>query len=298
MMRHLMLAAGCLSPLFFTAPMQQAEARTADSAAASENSQLETRYDVTLMGMQIGVARLNVAVDGNRYKADVWTRLTGLAGVMTDGKGAGSASGSLSGAAVVPASFAVTTASGNRSVSVRMALADGSVRALKVSPPVPNRKDRIALRDGDTRNIVDPVSALLMPVAGKALAGDPAACNRTLPLFDGSARFDIPLSFARAQKINGRAYSGTVAVCSGRYLPISGHVANREDIRFMENNRDIEVWLAPSPDGRLFLPYRIAVRSPIGQVVIEATRFPGGAPKPDLVTPTSATEKRQLRASN
>lgn len=264
------------------------------AAQAETDSAIETRYDVTLMGMQIGVARLKVALDGDRYKADVWTRLTGLAGVLTEGKGAGSASGSLSGSSVVPAAFAVTTASGNKSVSVRMALTEGSVRALKVNPPVPERKNRVPLRDGHTRNIVDPVSALLMPVAGGANAGDPAACNRTLPLFDGSARFDIPLSFARSQKINGRAFSGTVAVCSGRYRAIAGHVPDRADTKFMENNRDIEVWLAPSPDGRVFLPYRIAVRSPIGLVVIEATRFPGGAPAPG--TPDGGS--RQLRASN
>ncbi|MFT0892919.1 DUF3108 domain-containing protein [Pseudochelatococcus sp. G4_1912] len=251
---------------------------------------LEGRYDITLMGMQIGVAQLKAIVNGDDYKIDVWTRLTGLAGVMTGGKGAASASGILSDAAVYPTKFAVTTASGDKSVSVRMALANGGVQALKITPPIPERKQRIALRDEDTRNIIDPVSALLMPVAGKAVAGDPAACNRTLPLFDGSARFDVPLSFTRAQKINGRAFSGTVAICAGRYRPIAGHVANRPETAFMENNKDIEVWLAPSPDGRLFIPYRISVRSPVGLVIIEASRFPGGRSAPSSI-PT-------IRASN
>lgn len=293
MMRQSFLAPVVVSLSLLTVFHHATEAR-ADNGTAH----YESRYDITLMGMQIGVAQLRVALDGDRYKTDIWTRLTGLAGVMTDGKGAGSATGTLADGSVRPASFAVTTASGNRSVSVRMALNEGTVRALKVSPPVPERKGRVPLRDGDTRNIVDPVSALLMPVGGRANAGDASACNRTLPVFDGSARFDIPLSFARAQKINGRAFSGTVAVCSGRYRPIAGHVPDRADTRFMENNRDIELWLAPSPDGKLFLPYRIAVRSPVGLVVIEATRFPGGSPRPDLTPAPPAASPRELRASN
>ncbi|MGI6246468.1 MAG: DUF3108 domain-containing protein [Pseudochelatococcus sp.] len=261
--------------------------------AQAAGRDFESHYDITLMGMQIGVAQLKASIAGNRYKVDLWTRLTGLAGVMTGGKGAASASGAFAGASVRPAAFAVTTASGSRSVSVRMALADGTVRALKVSPPIPERRNRVPLRENDMRDIVDPVSALLMPVAGRADAGDPAACNRTLPLFDGSARFDIPLSFVRSERIDGRAYAGAIAVCSGRYLPVSGHVNGREDTEFMQNNRDIEVWLAPAPDGQVFLPYRIAVRSPMGMVVIEASRFPGGKP--------AATARRAapaLRASN
>ncbi|MFC0220313.1 hypothetical protein FHS82_003770 [Pseudochelatococcus lubricantis] len=264
------------------------------AAEADSGGAFESRYDITLMGMQVGVAQLKASVAGDRYKVELWTRLTGLAGVMTGGKGAASSSGTVAGAMVRPAKFAVTTASGDRSVSVRMALADGAVRALKVSPPIPERKQRIPLREGDMRDIVDPVSALLMPVAGSVAAGDPAACNRTLPLFDGSARFDVPLSFVRAQKINGRAYAGTIAICSGRYKPISGHVPGRPDTDFMENNRDIEVWLAPAVEGRLFLPYRISVRSPLGLVVIEATRFPGGLPD----TAPQRTPGPALRASN
>ncbi|MGV6875393.1 DUF3108 domain-containing protein [Pseudochelatococcus sp. B33] len=291
MMRQLFLAAGLMGLSLPAIPLQTAEARADDRTAT-----FESRYDVTLMGMQIGVAQLRFTLDGDRYKTEVWTRLTGLAGVMTDGKGAGSATGRLAGDTVRPATFAVTTASGNKSVSVRMALSEGTVRALKVTPPVPARQNRVPLRDADTRNIVDPVSALLMPVAGHAEAGDPAACNRTLPLFDGSARFDVPLSFVRAHKINGRAFSGTVSVCSGRYRSIAGHVPDRADIRFMENNRNIELWLAPAPGGRLFLPYRISVRSPIGLVVIEATRFPGGTATPDLA-PASRSPREQ-QASN
>ncbi len=296
MKREIFLAASLMGLSLFTAPLQASplDAGTPNGAATA----IESRYDITLMGMQIGVAQLKIALDGERYKADVWTRLTGLAGVMTEGKGAGSASGSLSGATVAPAAFAVTTASGSKSVSVRMALSDGVLRALKVTPPVPERSNRVPLRDEDTRGFIDPVSALLMPVAQSARAGDPAACNRTLPLFDGSARFDIPLSFVRAQKINGRAFSGTVAVCSGRYLPIAGHVPDRADTRFMENNRDIELWLAPTPDGRLFLPYRIAVRSPVGMVVIEATRFPGAAPRPERAPASRSAAARELQARN
>lgn len=276
-------AAGFAAIALFYSHVQAAEVLT-------NQAPLEGRYNITLMGMQIGIAQLKANVLDENYKIDVWTRLTGLAGVMTGGKGAASASGSLSGASVKPAKFAVTTATGDKSVSVRMVLSGGSLQALKITPPLPERKQRIALRNEDTRNVIDPVSALLMPAAGRARAGDPSACDRTLPLFDGSVRFDIPLSFLRTQQISSHAYSGNVTVCAGRYRPIAGHVPNRPETTFMENNRDIEVWLAPSPDERLYIPYRISVRSPLGLVVIEASQFPS--------RPEETTTKPTLRASN
>lgn len=268
---------------------------TAPARAAGD---IDAHYAVSLMGMRIGVAQMKAQLRQERYKIDMWVKLTGLAGVVTGGKGAASASGTVAGDSVKPGAFAVTTASGDKSISVRMALSNGNVRAVAIDPPPPDRPGRIPLRDSDKLGIIDPVSALLMPVASSVQPGDPAACNRTIPVFDGASRFDIPLNFARMETISGMAYQGVIAVCTGRYTPISGHQPDRADMKFMAGNRDIEVWLAPAGSNRLFIPYRIAVRSPIGLVTIEATRFPGGANTENAQNTQITKGSRPVRASN
>jgi len=60
-------------------------------------------------------------------------------------------------------------------------------------PAFEDKEGRIPVTEANKRNIVDPTSALIMPVPeGEPLIG-PAACNRTIPVYDGYVRFDVTL---------------------------------------------------------------------------------------------------------
>ena len=65
----------------------------AERAAAQAEGRWQASYGVTLIGLPIGTAQVTAALDPGRYKIEVQARLTGLAGMVTGGKGAGSASG-------------------------------------------------------------------------------------------------------------------------------------------------------------------------------------------------------------
>jgi hypothetical protein len=64
-----------------------------------------------------------------------------------------------------------------------------------------------------------------------------------------------------------------VLVCNARYVPIAGHRTERPSTKFMQENRDMDVWLAPVPEARVLVPLRISVRTMIGTSVIEASRI-------------------------
>ncbi len=99
--------------------------------------------------------------------------------------------------------------------------------------------------DDHKRGVVDPVSALLMPVqAGRGAARSPPA---TAPsrFSTGSGRFDVTLSFCGDAESDLPGYSGAVLVCAARYNPIAGHRTGRKSTQFMADNKDMEVWLAP-----------------------------------------------------
>lgn len=241
------------------------------AAAGASAASLDAKYDVTLLGLTLGTATLSGGIEGSAYKLDVAAKLTGLVGGLTGGRGSGSATGNLDSGKPTPATFAVSSANSSESRTVRMALDSGRVAALDIAPPIDAKPDRVPLNDGHRRNVLDPLSAFLMPVSGKG--GSAAACNRTLPIFDGAARYDIKLSYSGTRDVQIDGYSGPVAICQARYVPIAGHRALRPSTKFMAENRDINTWLAPVAGTNLMVPVRISVKTMVGTAVIEASSF-------------------------
>jgi len=259
------------------------------TAAAAPAQTLKVYYAISLAGIPLGFADLATTVEGSKYKVQVGAKLTGLAGLLTGGRGAASAAGALSGAQPVPASFAVTSRTSNDQRTVRMGLASGSVSAVEIAPPLDEKPDRVPLKESHKRGVLDPVSALLMPAPGRASLTDPANCNRTLPVFDGAARFDVVLSYGETRQIEKPGYAGPVLVCNARYVPIAGHRTLRPSTKFMEDNRDMQVWLAPLQGSRLLVPVRIAVQTMVGMSVIEASNWR----LDDQARPASTATERQ-----
>jgi hypothetical protein len=221
----------------------------------------------------MGTADLATTFEGSSYKMQLGAKLTGLAGMLTGGKGAATASGMVANAQPLPSAFAITSRSGSDERTVRMGLAGGSVAALDISPPLDEKPDRVPLTEAHKRGVIDPVSALLMPAVAGGDLTSPANCNRTIPVFDGAARFDVVLTYAETRTVDKPGYKGPVLVCNARYIPIAGHRSQRPSTKFMEDNRDISVWLAPVERARLLVPLRISVRTMIGTSVIEASRW-------------------------
>lgn len=243
------------------------------------------RYDLSIAGLPIGSASLSVLIRNKNYRADVSAKIGGVLSLVTDGRGSASANGRIGAERPRVVSYALSSQSDKRLTTVRMAMADGSIADLAINPEPPPRPDRIPVTPAHKRGVIDPVSALLMPVAGNGDVLAPGSCNRTLPIFDGAQRYDITLSYDRTEKITDSksGYRGEAIVCSARYVPISGHRARREQIRYMADNRDMEVWLAPVEGTRVLAPFKIVVATQVGRLVIGARQF-------QSTTPTMAAE--------
>jgi hypothetical protein len=243
--------------------------------AAAQAENLKVGYGITLAGLPLGTADLSSTFDGGKYRVEVGAKLTGLAGLLTSGKGAANAAGTVAGPQPQPASFAVTSRSSREQRTIRMGLTGGAVAALEVVPPVDDKPDRVPVTEAHKRGVVDPVSALVMPFLGKDL-NDPANCNRTIPVFDGAARFDVVLTYADRKIVEKPGYKGPVLVCNARYVPIAGHRSQRPATKFMAENTEMSVWLAPIEPAKVLVPLRIAVRTMIGMSVIEASQWAQG----------------------
>lgn len=242
-------------------------------AGGARAETIKAHYALSLMGLSIGSAYASGVVEPQNYRVDITMRTSGLANLVNNSKGAATASGGLTQTGPSPAAYANTTTNNDETRTVRMALASNAVRAVEVRPEPWDVEQRVPVSESNKKRVVDPVSALIMSVPqGQDLAG-PAACNRTISVFDGVTRFDVALTYAGAQTAQTRGYSGPVAVCAARYTPIAGHRPDSKSTRYMAENRDINVWLAPLPEARVVVPIHIDIRTGAGELVIDASDF-------------------------
>jgi hypothetical protein len=265
-MRALQLYRGFLAALLFCAA-----SGTLTSAAEAEN--VRATYHVSIIGLSIGTATAVGTLEPQHYKIDIGVKLSGIASLVSSAKGAATASGAIGRTGIIPAAYANTTANSYETRTVRMAMGGGAVHGLEISPPFADPVGRVPVSEANKRNILDPVSALVMNVpSGQPLIG-PAACDRTIPVFDGFARYDVKLSYVRSQDVQVSGYSGPVAVCAARYVPIAGHRPAAKATQYMAENRQMEAWLAPVERAHAVVPLRISIMTMAGMLLVDGTEF-------------------------
>lgn len=241
--------------------------------ASAEADVVRARYSVSLVGLHIGEVAAVGSLDPATYRVDLNAKLTGLAAMLANVKMALASTGAFRKGVVAPASFATTSASAHETRTVRMSLNAGNVKKVEIIPPFEDKEGRVPVTEAHKRNILDPTSAFIMAVPDDQPLVGPAACNRTIPIYDGFVRFDITLSYVGTRDVEVKGYSGPVTVCAARYTPISGHKWDSRSARFMAQNREIEAWLAPVPRAHVVVPFHVALTTLVGGAVIDAVEF-------------------------
>jgi Protein of unknown function (DUF3108) len=243
------------------------------SAPGAEAETLRVRYAVALLGLPLGTANLTGTLTPESYRLDASAKLGGLASIMGKSTGAATASGAIVNGQLAPAAYATTASNAKETRTVRMAISGGAVSGLDVSPPFEEKPGRVPLTEASKRNIVDPLGAVLMTVPQGQPLLSKAACERSIPVFDGATRFDITLAFRELRKVKASGYEGDVVVCGVRYTPLAGHRPERKATKFMTDNKKIEVWLAPVERAHALVPYYISVATQIGTATLTAEEF-------------------------
>ena len=264
-----------LRPLFKRRPavVMAAMLATLVGSSGARAESWHAIYSVSLIGLPIGTADVSGQISSSAYRIEASAKIVGIAAILANAKGAATGAGAIASGKVLPATFATTAANSKMTRTVRMALEEGVVTGVDISPPIVDKPGRVPLRDQDKHGIVDPVGSIVIPVAGSGPLVGPAACNRNIPIFDGYTRFDLRLSYIGQRSVTAKGYSGPVAVCAARYVPIAGHNPDRPAVKFMINNKQMEVWLAPIESARVLAPFRASLGTMIGTVVVEAEEF-------------------------
>ena len=243
------------------------------AAAAAGDTRVNARYDVTLAGMEIGKAALVIDIDATNYTAAASGKITGVAQFVTEGKGSAGARGLLTKEKPQPGSFAMTASGDDKQIAIQFGFERGAVKGLQVTPEPKPRPDRIEVTEIHRRNVLDPMSAALFVVPGTGDVTGPDACKRVVPIFDGVSRYDLSFEFLRQEAVAAKGFAGTAVVCAVGFRAVAGHRLGRKDIEYMENNKDIAVWLVPAAGSRVLVPFKISVATKVGTCVIEAKSF-------------------------
>jgi hypothetical protein len=242
------------------------------SPAEAKKSSVGGLYSISVAGFKIGKGTLSLVVQGNAYSAKVSVEPAGIGTLFTTGKGGAEASGWLVGSKVVPSKYRMASRASNLDFYVNLNQGSRNIRSMEVAPKFKPNPERIKVTNRHKRNAIDPLSAALMPVRRAKDSLGPKACSRKLPIFDGWTRFDIKLSYEGTKEVSGRGYDGPVVVCKARWVPVAGHRPSKESVKFMAK-ANMEVWIAPMGRDNVLLPYRIAVDTKNGRLLVEATKL-------------------------
>jgi uncharacterized protein DUF3108 len=230
---------------------------------------LEAAYTISAARIAVGSATLSGRIGPEEYAISMSGRTGGLLRVLTSGEGSMTVTGTVSAGKLSPLRYTSKTTADDDTLAVTMTFKDGNVSELEATAP-PAGDDRVALTPEHRRQVLDPLTALLVPAA----ADGETVCRRTLPIFDGRRRYDLKLAFKRIEQVKAEAgYAGPAVICAVAFEPIAGHRRASPLLSFLTDGRDVEMALAPIVGTGVLAPFRIAATYMLGNVVMQATRF-------------------------
>ena len=266
----------------------------AATTPAFADARLDVRYKASLAaladmkGIEIGRAALTVDITDDGYAAAGSAKVTGLARLVSRGEGSVAARGNFINGKVSPLSYSSTSETNKKAEEIRISLANNVVKEFAVSPPTPPAEDRVPVTEQHRQDVVDPMSAavITVPGSGDLLAHD--SCERTISIFDGRQRYDLVFSYERTEAAkNVKGYNGPMLVCRVAYRPIAGHRAARLQVKYMQSNKNIFVWLAPVAGTRVLFPIRVSIVTLVGVVQVEAETFSAEAREKQAASPVA-----------
>lgn len=238
---------------------------------AQAQGKFQAQYAVSLAGVTIGTGSWMAEIGEDMYTTEAKGGVAGILRVFGDAKGSAAARGIIKDGRLVPTSYAGHLISDEGDEGVRMSFNDGVVTELTAEPPSLPDPNSVAVTEADRHGVIDPISAGLIPVVGTGDVVSAAACERTLPVFDGRQRFDVALAFKRMDKVRPeKGYQGPAVVCAVRYEPRAGYRPNRVAVKFLIATHDVEMWLVPIAGTRLLVPARISIPTLVGIAVVGA----------------------------
>lgn len=247
-------------------------AALADPAHANDLRH-KTTIGISFLGVPLGDMTMHTRIEDDRYAMSGKFKTNGVVSVVAKTTARFGASGRIDGMQAVPDKHTLSYAQRKYKGSLDVAFQKGDVRDVRSKPAIKYKASEVALKDGDLRAVLDPVSALLFPVAAGDEADGRKICKRSVPVFDGKNRFTLEFEYKSKREASAEGFKGPVFTCSIRYTPVAGMRMTRKNVKFMRQNRDMEIDLARLGKSSVFGLYGFRVKTRRGMAKGTARRF-------------------------
>src|SRR5712692_7384940 len=174
--RRALLAAGAVLALTVASA-------TFDRAQAQ--GKLIANYTISVARIPVGKITWSADIGDESYTISGSGEASGVASFLAGGKGSLSTRGTVKDGQLSPTEFTSDITQDDEKGELKMVLDQGSVTELKADAPAKAAVDRVPVTAAHQQGVVDPLTAWLIPAAGEGNGLGRAACERTLPIFDG-----------------------------------------------------------------------------------------------------------------
>jgi Protein of unknown function (DUF3108) len=244
------------------------------SQPAVAQGRLEARYEATLAGIPVGKGAWSIDISDDQFSASAFGGTSGLLKAFAGGSGTGAAQGRVVNGALISTNYSASTTTSKKTEAIRMVLANGTIKEFAIEPEPPVDPDRLPVTDAHRKGVFDPMTGSMLRVPGNADPLSPDACRTGAAIFDGRMRYDLKLDFKRMEMVKAeKGYQGPVVVCAIYFSPVAGYIPDRPVIKYLSNQRNMEISFAPVAGTRILVPFRMVIPTPLGIAMLEATQF-------------------------
>jgi hypothetical protein len=244
-----------------------ADTAHAESSVSTAN-RITAVYRVDIGNFNLGEFKLTTTFRGNDYAMRGEGRFKVLEGLIYEWRGVTASYGRVTDTGPEPTMYAFNFAdSAKMSERLRMTFDGRAVADVSIIPrnrPLPRT---IPVTKEQLEGVLDPMSGAFLSAQSDNPNGDPAVCDKTLPVFDGRQRYDLVVSPKRTvtvKRTTPTGYGGPAVICAVKFIPIAGYQPDNPAIRLMQQSDEIEVWLIPVRASNRYVPYRIVLPTPVG----------------------------------
>lgn len=242
-------------------------AGAAEPSPADEERILRLSYSIALGGFHVGAADIEATLAGQAYDMSGTFRTDGFIERFFQAVYELESRGDVGAAQMEPQTFRSRSNEPRRQREREVVLRYGKdgLAEMTAEPPYDDGYGP-GIYTSHRRDTLDPLSALLMPISGSA-----SPCERTIPVFDGRRRYDLKLSPDGEANMKIGGYEGPLTRCKVSVMPVGGE--RKAVLSALQQENSIRIWLAPADGGRLWVPLRATLRTPLGGAVAMATDF-------------------------
>ncbi len=243
------------------------------ASAVEQAKKVTAEYSINFNGLGIGTFKIWSDLDSQEYSVKARATISVLAGILFEWQGDTASSGQVMARLPRPYSYSFGYRTSDKRELIDVKFSNNSVEEIAVNPPQRQSASRIPVTRKHMRNVVDPLSAIVMLTNVGSNKSGSEVCSRRLPIFDGKQRYDLKLTYKATKRVTSEGYSGPAYICKVKFLPIAGHRPGDDDSTFAAKTESMEVWMIPLAKAELYVPYYIYLPTPVGTATLTSSGF-------------------------